>query len=73
MADRTRVFRPKARKIRLDDFVMPTFYNGYSPDGFVVTAIVREHGLITLNPEGENFSLVPSDTIAIERTYPSEG
>lgn len=73
MADRTRVLRPKASKIRLNDFVMPTFYNGYSPDGFVVTAIVQEHGLVTLNPEAENFSLVPDDTISVERTYPSEG
>lgn len=73
MADRTRILRPKASKIRLDDFVMPTYYNGYSPDGFVVTAIVQEHGLVTLNPEGENFSLVPDDTISVERTYPSEG
>lgn len=73
MADRTRTLLVQGRKIRLDDFVMPTFYNGYSPDGFVVTEISLVHGLVTLNPEEQNFSLVPADTIAIERTYPSEG
>jgi hypothetical protein len=77
---KTRCITVKAQNVRNGDFIMPTYFNGYSPDGFVVTSTSRlnegnygEYWDIIGDNKGEvrSLTMMRDDLVKVERDYPN--
>lgn len=80
MGTKTRVITVKAQNVRSGDFIMPTYFNGHSPDGFVVSSTSRlnegnygEYWDIIGDNNGKVHSLtmMRDDVVKVERDYPA--